>query len=398
MAREQLLDSYLATASMLVEQYAGSPPLHYYLKGYFSMHRNLGSRDRKNITQLVYSFYRMGHAFKNLPVRERIILSLFLTSTKPNAMLDHFNAAWNENVSCPLDEKMRLIPPPFSPEEIFPWKNFISDGIDFRRFAYAHLVQPDLFLRIRPGYREEVLKKLAEKAVLFTECAEDCLALQNTTNVEEILQVNHEVVVQDYSSQKIKGFFEMAKESLPPGRVWKCWDCCAASGGKAILASDVLRDIELTVSDIRPSILRNLRQRFHEAGINRFHSFVCDLSNHQPHGAYGGYDLIVADVPCSGSGTWSRTPEQLFFFDPARIEEYSARQQKIVSNTIPLLAKDGMFLYITCSVFKQENEDMVRFIRDHFGLEPLKVALLEGYDKKADTLYAALFRQKQAGR
>jgi len=51
------------------------------------------------------------------------------------------------------------------------------------------------------------------------------------------------------------------------------WDCCAASGGKSILAKDVFGNITLTVSDIRKSILHNLRKRFSEAGIEKLSFF-----------------------------------------------------------------------------------------------------------------------------
>ena len=58
----------------------------------------------------------------------------------------------------------------------------------------------------------------------------------------------------------------------------KAWDCCAASGGKSILLKDKFPRVQLTVSDIRETILRNLRQRFQRAGIKDYHAFVADLS------------------------------------------------------------------------------------------------------------------------
>ena len=54
------------------------------------------------------------------------------------------------------------------------------------------------------------------------------------------------------------------------------------------------------------------------------------------------------------------------------------------------LNNNGYFLYITCSVFKKENEAIVDFIKQQFHLELIKMELLKGYDKKADTMFAAL--------
>jgi 16S rRNA (cytosine967-C5)-methyltransferase len=54
------------------------------------------------------------------------------------------------------------------------------------------------------------------------------------------------------------------------------------------------------------------------------------------------------------------------------------------------LQKNGYLLYITCSVFKKENEDVIRYICDNFFLKQIKQQILKGYDKKADTMFAAL--------
>ena len=106
------------------------------------------------------------------------------------------------------------------------------------------------------------------------------------------------------------------------------------------------------------------------------------------------FDIIITDVPCSGSGTWSRTPEQLYYFNPAEIDRYSALQKKIVQHAIPRLKPGGFLLYCTCSVFKKENEEIVQYIQQQHALQLLKKELLTGYDQKADTLFGAVF-QKQ---
>ena len=105
-------------------------------------------------------------------------------------------------------------------------------------------------------------------------------------------------------------------------------------------------------------------------------------------------DLIIADVPCSGSGTWARTPEQLHFFSKKKIEEYSTLQQKIVSNASEWLKENGYLLYITCSVFKKENEENVVFFQKNLNLQFIKSEYLKGYKMQADTLFAALFKKK----
>jgi len=81
----------------------------------------------------------------------------------------------------------------------------------------------------------------------------------------------------------------------------------------------------------------------------------------------------------------------LYFFTEEMIGEYAERQKQIVTNVIPHLEKNGLFIYITCSVFKKENEEVVHFIKEKFHLRLLRMELLKGYDKKADTMFTAAF-------
>jgi len=214
------------------------------------------------------------------------------------------------------------------------------------------------------------------------------LALLNATKLEDILDIDKEVVIQDLNSQRTGRFLASLRNDKP-----KVWDCCAASGGKSIMAYDLDPKIELTVSDVRESILTNLKKRFQRAGIKNYKSFVADLAKEGFQIRDTGYEMIICDAPCSGSGTWSRTPEQLYFFDEDKIERYSALQKKIVSNVIPQLQNGGSFVYITCSVFRKENEEIVEFIKKNFDLQLKQMEVLKGYDKKADSMFVAVFER-----
>ncbi|MEJ0102220.1 MAG: hypothetical protein WDO19_06540 [Bacteroidota bacterium] len=85
-----------------------------------------------------------------------------------------------------------------------------------------------------------------------------------------------------------------------------------------------------------------------------------------------------------------RTPEQLYFFAETKIAEYNSLQKKITDNIVRCLQQGGYILYITCSVFKMENEEVVGFLQEKHGLQLLRMELLKGYGQKADTLFAAL--------
>jgi 16S rRNA (cytosine967-C5)-methyltransferase len=169
------------------------------------------------------------------------------------------------------------------------------------------------------------------------------------------------------------------------------WDACAASGGKSILAKDYFGAIRLTVSDVRATVLHNLEKRFAKAGINTFDQRVIDLS--KAGFALPPQQLVICDVPCSGSGTWGRTPEQIRFFTEEKLADYNQRQRAILTQVAPAVAESGYLLYITCSVFRSENEVMVSWLQQAFPFRLVGSKLLEGYQHRADTLYAALLQK-----
>jgi 16S rRNA (cytosine967-C5)-methyltransferase len=405
--------SHLNTAVQLLQQYNGSQPFGSFIKQFFSQHKKYGSKDRKNISHLCYAFFRLGKALPQLPAEERILTGLFLCSPEPNELLQHLKPEWNEQTRLPLIEKTKLAGIHDSPRhggqgftihDLFPWSAELSEGMAYEPFCASFLTQPDLFLRLRPGNEAVVKNKLQQAGIAFREINPSCLALPNASKIDTVIETDREAVIQDYSSQRIGELMELIKDASASAKATadksttlnalRVWDACAASGGKSILANDIFPRIDLTVSDVRKSILINLEKRFATAGIKHYHSFIADLSTSTFNIQDSLFDLIITDVPCSGSGTWSRTPEQLYYFDPQQIDRYSTLQKKIVHQAIPHLKPGGFLLYCTCSVFKKENEEVVQYIQEQHSLQLLKTALLTGYDQKADTLFGAVFQKR----
>ena len=414
-----IFDNQLRHAAAIIAAYEGGQPLHIWLKDFFRDNKQMGSKDRKVLSNMVYGFYRLGHAVRDLPVGERILTGLFLCNDAPGELLNYFRPRWYEKATLPPEEKIAFLQTEpegasFRLTDIFPWKEELSEGIDHEAFCLSFLRQPDLFLRIRPGYESTVRQRLGQTPYPCEFIPPFTLRLPNGFKVEEYFTPDKEVVIQDYSSQRIAPFLQI---SLPPGAPsgiftgpgaqpsislysgptghpppLSFWDACAASGGKSILAHDLYPDMPITVSDIRESILKNLQQRFSQAGIKKYRSFVVDLTLAPFDGSPLTYDLILVDAPCSGSGTWGRTPEDLYFFDPKKIVYYSEIQKKIVSHIAPRLVRGAYFVYCTCSVFKKENEEITTLIREKFGLQKDSQENIKGYDRQADSLFAARFK------
>ena len=351
---------------------------------------------------MCYACLRLGNALPQHDIEDKINAGLFLCASKKSLSLEALQPEWDrfleENNYPGIETRIsfiRNIYNDFSKSEIFSFSNQLSEGIDEETFILSHLQQPDLFIRIRPGHKAKVITSLREQKVAFEYIEPFTLRLPNSFQADTIAVIDKEIVVQDYSSQLTGGLMQLLKtkrdgDKKPAAGSLKVWDCCAASGGKSIMAFDLLPGIQLTVTDIRQSILENLRKRFTVAGIKKYTSFILDLSSASLVNNTKLYDLVIVDAPCSGSGTWGRTPERLSFFATAEIDYYAALQKKIVANAITFLKPGGALLYITCSVFKKENEDIVGYIQRQTSAVLLKQELIEGYYTKADSMFAAL--------
>lgn len=388
--------SYLTSAGNIISSYEGKEPFSSFLKKYFSAHKKHGSKDRKQISHLCYCYFRMGRAGQQLSAEEKILTGLYLCSDEPGELLSHLRPEWNEKIKLPLREKLSIVNCSLS--SVFPWEDELSAGIDYEKFCESFFIQPDLFLRIRPGYAEKVFLKMKQDGVSYEFISPFSVRLPNSFKTDKYFEPDKEVVVQDYSSQQTGSLFQTGQKEKP----FRVWDCCAGSGGKSIMLYDLNPSVQLTVSDVRKSILVNLQKRFATAGIKKYELVEADLSSANLHFKKEPFQFIVADVPCSGSGTWSRTPERLVYFSQNEIESYSSLQKRITGNVVSCLEPGGHLLYITCSVFKKENEAVVDYLKEKFHLRVKKMpgrmtgsdgVLVKGYELKADSMFAALLEK-----
>jgi len=325
--------SHQNVADKLVREYEGPTPFALYLKTYFAAHKKHGSKDRKNISAICYEYFRK--------------LS-----------------------------------------EAFPLRNFISSAINIPIFKASHLQQPLLFIRARPG-KKELVKASLEKAGLFFESIGDmAFALPNTSSLQNIIILNKEAVIQDINSQALASLLKLIPLTDKPLVVW---DPCAASGGKSILIKDTMPSVQLHVSDIRENILFNCEKRLKEAGIQPASLQVVDIT--LPFAIKKQFDIIFADLPCSGSGTWGRTPENLISYTEAQLNAMTQLQENILYHLMPAIKIGGYLLAATCSVYKNENEDQVEKLVATGKFKLIAQQYFIGYDKHADTLFGALLQK-----
>ncbi|AGT09608.1 RsmB/NOP family class I SAM-dependent RNA methyltransferase [Paracoccus aminophilus] len=128
-------------------------------------------------------------------------------------------------------------------------------------------------------------------------------------------------------------------------------DFCAGGGGKA-LALAGRGAASVSAHDIDRARMANLPERARRAGGT--------IRLVPPGKAAGRFDLVVADVPCSGSGTWRRTPDQKWRLTEADLERLGGLQTQILDQSAEVVAAEGHLAYMTCSVFARENQDQVQ--------------------------------------
>jgi 16S rRNA (cytosine967-C5)-methyltransferase len=385
------VEHQIRSFEQVFQSYDGIQPLHRFLFAYFKKHKNMGSSDRRWATRYIYSFFRLGKALLGQSQIQRLAIADFLCNESLSLVIETYLPELKEQVTASVSEKLTLIKeryPAFDLTKVFNFQDALSDGIDEQQFYTSFFTQPDLFIRASTKELPRLVAELKEAELSFEQITEKTIGLPNGTKLEQVLSGPKGYQVQDLSSQKTSSFFKPDKYDY-----W--WDCCAASGGKSLLLHDLEPHIQLLVSDVRENSLDNLQERFQEAGIKKYQKKVLDLlQNNDQDLHHYVFDGIILDAPCTGSGTWGRTPEMLYYFDEHKVSYFAKLQRSIAANVIKYLKEGKPLIYITCSVFKQENEDVVSWLTENLPLELERMECIKGYDLKADTMFAARLIKK----
>jgi len=189
---------------------------------------------------------------------------------------------------------------------------------------------------------------------------------------------SREVVIQDEGSQLVAALVG----SAPSKERLRILDCCAAPGGKTLALADRNPSAIITAVEIHPHRARLLRRLLASRSSERIHVVVGDARN-LPVSAR--FDRVLADVPCSGTGTLARNPEIKWRLGPDDLSQLQQRQCAILRSALAQVAAGGRFVYSTCSLEREENEAVV------------EQALAENKSFRVVDCGLALERLKEAG-
>lgn len=163
-------------------------------------------------------------------------------------------------------------------------------------------------------------------------------------------------------------------------------DYCSGSGGKTLAFAHLMQGKgQIYLHDNRPHVLLEARKRLKRAGVQNA-QFVLPKKP---------VDWLLTDVPCSGTGTLRRNPDAKWKIDAPLIERLVALQREIVKEALVHLSPKGRFVYATCSILPEENEQQVEyFLKTHSLVldgEPLFLLPEEG---GTDGFFAAVFKKQ----
>lgn len=374
----------------IIAAYNGSVPLTHFLRNYYKQYPKLGSRDRKILSEMAYCWYRCSKGFEDaLPFEDKLKACLYLCETESKHSLQFLPDEWIATKHAAIDDKLVLLQAggySFNLNGIAGFDIEMSGGITKDAWQRSILTQPLLFIRIRKE-EDKVLSLLEKNDIDYNQDGK-CIGIKNGTAIEKVLPPDL-YVVQDASSQQTGKYF-----NPKPNEKW--WDCCSGAGGKSLLLTDIEPRVQLTVSDKRASILHNLSARFKQYGHKMPKQIVLDTADGDAvKQALGNttFDHIICDVPCTGSGTWARTPEQLYYFDAKDISRIAALQSSIAINASTAIEKGGTMFYITCSVFNEENEQVVHNIVSQTGMQLKEIGIINGIERKADSMFMAILQK-----
>ncbi len=369
----------------IIEAYDRSLPLHRFLVSFFKQNKQMGSTDRRWASRYVYAYFRLGNALQEIDLENRLAIADFLVNSSPSLVVETYLPQLAPHQVEDLSAKIAYIQqayPSFKLEDLFPYQAKLSPQLEKLSFYKSLLVQPDLFIRMKAVDQPRLIHILEEAGVSLQIKGPQTLALPNGTKLDQVLPANS-YYVQDLASQGTAEYFK-------PQAYDYWWDCCAASGGKSLLLHDLEPKVKLLVSDVRESSLLNLKERFQQAGIHTYQQKVLDL-RYSPKAELHAFEFdgILLDAPCTGSGTWRRTPEMLSTFEEQKINSFVKLQRDIAQQVVPFLKSGKPLIYMTCSVFEAENESNIAYFTANLPLKLESMELLTGHQERADSLFVA---------
>ncbi len=406
-------------------------PLDSCVGDYMRNRRYIGSKDRRDVAERVYEIARhharIGWWLSKNEVddtpRARVICWLALgsgadekrfrdlfdgSSYAPEKLDDEEEALVKKLVGQNIEhkdmEEAILVECPPDHEAVL--RDYFGDAFKDEMVAMIHPATLDVRANIFTMERENVQQSLAKDGVETTptpfspwglRCAEKAYLSKTKAMNKGWLEI------QDEGSQLIAHVCDVQPSM-------QVLDYCAGGGGKTLaLASAMKRKGRIVAMDIDARRLENGRRRYKKAGLADIIE-IRPLSD-EKHKKWlkrqkATFDIVLTDVPCSGTGTWRRNPDMRWRNYGPTLEELLQTQSDILDKVSKAVKVGGKLVYATCSLLPAENELQIEnFLKNHedFEVSPLDESLglgtpymrLTPHRHKTDGFFAAVLKRKE---
>ena len=420
----------LQTLSELLAETLSSPQAaDFIVKQWGRQNRFAGSKDRRFLSDGLFTILRhYGNLRDRLGADDPLLITLLA-----------YTDVVDEAVKITLDEALALAdgqahaPSPLSPEQIDCLRQALEKPANSRagQLSVAGWLLADLDAGLGPQ-ADAVMQAMRQRAPLDVrvntlkgDAAQASVALQNEgfsvqphgfvsnalrlalpANVTASQAFEDGLIeVQDAGAQAVAQF-------AAPQPFQTVLDYCAGAGGKSLAMAALMNNRgRLIVHDSDTRRMRPIIDRAARAGV----SIIETADAHGLKPLVGGCDVVMADVPCSGSGRWRRSPETKWRLSQESLLALNNVQLNIMKKAADYVAPNGRLVYVTCSVFASENERIIkRFLASQPAFEldveppqdtsshglaaPLKAAgfiQLNPVSSDTDGLFCAVLRRRE---
>ena len=382
------------------------------LEAVLRRHKHLYANERRAVAERVYALLRRERTidflltrasprFASLPQTRQDALRLACARTFMGEDLDEVIATSGVPTDdVPVLEQLptaaaKLEALPFA--ERFPIAASLPDALAHRFLetfgdeaeaaAEAMNERAPLFARtnLLKGTREQLLKRLADEGVTARPAPFSPLGI--------ILETRQNA----FSLQAFKdGYFEIQDEGsqllgmlidAPPTKVI---DACSGAGGKTLqVAAQMKNRGDLYAVDIDEKRMDELKRRSRRAGVHNVRTKIIPPAGEEAEAAikelHGIADRVFVDAPCTGTGTFRRKPDARYRISEEDLAMHTERQRTLIERFSQLVKPGGRLIYGTCSILREENEDVIEdFLTKHpeFSIRPAGELLGEELGKK----------------
>lgn len=268
-------------------------------------------------------------------------------------------------------------------------KDYSSDIVEKILIENSKVKDGAIRVNTLKATKEEVMKELQEKGIGFSDSSvvqNGLIVYENITRDD--LFTKGKITVQDISSQ-------MVAEIANPSENSVILDLCSAPGGKVAHLSSIMKNTgTIFACDIYSHKIKLMEKSFKRLGVNNVKSQLIDARNVSNHVKDESFDYVLADAPCSGLGVLSHKVDLKYRIDLKSIEEVEFLQEEILESTYNLVKKGGFYVYSTCTLNKDENENQIaKFLRKHPDFEIVVEKKIMPFDYNTDGFYICKMRR-----